>query len=219
MFDTVSEIPTPQGSSVVFDTIEDSIIVSGSATVHTVRGAVVPVADQGSTIYYTVRGELFPVPNRGSTTFHSLKAAPVATLFLIRGAQFKINTIGDDRFVSRLTSVLSITFIDLTFTGITTIFTVPSGKTALIHGVVLHSTIGNAATDATSSLGINPSTTNLFALQELVNLRNTNDVWSFWSDKSTTLIAQAGEQIDLNITIAATGGVLGASVYLIGFLI
>lgn len=139
---------------------------------------------------------------------------------LIRGPQFRLNTIGADRFNNRLTSILSTTStIDLTTTGGTTIFTVPSGNMALIQGVVLRTVTGPASTDATISIGINPSTTNLFDLQELVQFRVTDDVFSLWLDKSTTLVAQSGEQIDFNVTIAATGGTLIADAYLIGFLI
>jgi len=139
---------------------------------------------------------------------------------LIRGPQFRLNTIGADRFNNRLTSVLSTTSaINLTSTGLTSLFTVPTGNMALIQGVVLRSTIGSTTTDPTVSIGVNPSTTNLFDLQELVQFRVGDDVFSLWSDKSTTLVAQSGEQIDLDVTIAATGGTLTAEAYLIGFLI
>lgn len=156
---------------------------------------------------------------RSGSVYTHTRGTPVINLFL-RGAQFRVNTFGDDRFVSRLTSVLSTTStVNLTATGTTSLFTVPASNTALIHGVVLRATLGSATTDATVSLGINPSTINLFDLEPLVSFRNTNDVWSLWSDKTTTLIAQGNSQIDFDVTTAATGGSLNADIYLIGFLI
>lgn len=194
-------ISSASGASYTY-TFGDAIPFSGSATFHIVRGEEAPVSDQGS------------------STFQSLRGTPDVTDGLIRGTQFRPNTIGSDRFNNRLTSVLSITStINLSSTGITTLFTVPTGNMALLQGVALRSTASTATTDATISLGINPSTTNLFDLQELVQFRVADDVFSLWSDKSTTLVAQSGEQIDLDVTIAATGGALVVSAYLIGFLI
>jgi len=201
MFDTVGETLTPQASPTMFDTIEDPIVVSGSSTFH------------------IVRGEEVPTPNKGSSTFQSERGTLDLTNGLIRGPQFRANTIGGDRFNNRLTSVLSTTpIIDLTSTGLTSLFTVPAGNMALIQGVILRSTFGSATTDATISVGVGPSTTNLFDLQELVQVRTTYDIFSLWSDKSTTLVVQSGEQIDLDVTVAATGTLI-ADAYLIGFLI
>jgi hypothetical protein len=166
---------------------------------------------------YVRDAELVPRP---STPFRYLRGAPPAfDPNIIRGLQFRPRIIGDDRFVNRLTSVLSTTSaIDLTATGTTPLFTVPAGNLALIQGVILRVTSGTASTDATISLGINPSTTDLFDEQELVQFRIVNDVFSLWSDKSTILVAQEGDQIDLDVTVAAAG-TLNPDAYLIGFLI
>jgi hypothetical protein len=196
------------------------IIVSGSTTFITVRGEASPVPSQGSTTFITVRGEVFPVPEQGSATFRDLRGTADLTNGLIRGPQFRSNTIADDRFVNRLSSVLSNIAVDLSSTGQTTIYTVPSGNIALIQGVVFLAR-GTATSDPTVSVGINPSTDNIFDSQQLVNFQANNDVFSLWSDKSTTLVANGSDQIDVDVTIASlpqTPG-MSAEVYVIGHLL
>jgi hypothetical protein len=213
------ELPLPvvQGASYTYTFGLPISSVQGASYTYTF-GDAIPVS--GSATFHLVRGELAPASNRGSTTFQSTRDAPIITNGLIRGPQFRLNTIGADRFNNRLTSVLStISPVHLTDTGTTTLYTVPTGNLALIQGVIIRSILGPATTDATISLGINPSTTNLFDLQQLVNVRTINDIFSLWSDRSTTLVAQEGDQIDLDVTIAATGGSMNVTVYLIGFLI
>jgi len=95
----------------------------------------------------------------------------------------------------------------------------PSASFAFINGVVLRATVGGATVDATISLGVNPSTTDIFDTQETVNFRALNDTFALWSDKSTTIAAVTDDVIDLNVAIAATGGSLTVDAYLIGFLI
>jgi len=97
--------------------------------------------------------------------------------------------------------------------------TEPPASFAIIHGVLLRATTGGATADATVSLGINPSTINLFDTQETVEFRATNDTFGLWSDKSTTLAALPDDTIDLDVTVAATGGSLTVDAYLIGFLL
>jgi hypothetical protein len=187
--------------------------MAGSVYTH-IRDAIIQ-EHAGSVYTHTRDVELI---NRAGSVFSHTRGAPVID-GLIRGPQFRYRTIGDDRFVNRLTSVISTTSaIDLTTTSVTNLYTVPVNKLLLIQGVVLRATNGSASTDATVSVGINPSTTNIFDLQELVLFRNANDLWSLWNDKSTTLAAQASEQIDLTVDIAATG-TLDTDAYLIGFLI
>jgi hypothetical protein len=191
------------------------IVVSGSSTFHIVRGEEAPVPNQGSSTFHIIRGEEFPVPNQGSSTFQSERGTIDPTNGLIRGPQFRGNTIGGDRFNNRLTTVLSSIAIDLSVTGQTTIYTVPAGKIALIQGVIFLAR-GTAASDPTVSVGINPSTDDIFASQQLVNFQTSNDVFSLWSDKSTTLVANASDQIDLDVTVSSS---LAAAVYVIGILL
>lgn len=138
----------------------------------------------------------------------------------IRGPQFESATIGVDRFANTPLSVLSAgTTVDLTATGSTTIYTVPSNRSLLVAGCLLQITTANTvSTDATASLGISPSTDNLFNAEPLVETQGVNDVWSFWSDKTTLLMASAGESIVVDVTVAATATQLNAATHLIGIL-
>jgi hypothetical protein len=188
--------------------------MAGSVYTHT-RDALL-AERAGSVFTHTRDVELL---ERSGSVFTHTRGAPYVE-GLIRGPQFRRATIGDDRFVNRLTSVLvTTTAIDLTSSGTTTtLYTVPAGKIAFINGIIFRAVQESAVTDASVSVGINPSADNLFDEQQLVNFRVVHDVWSLWSDKSTTLIAQAGEQIDVNIVTPATGSLL-ADAYLIGFLL
>ena len=136
---------------------------------------------------------------------------------VIRGPQFRTANLTRSIFIQPLFSILSRTIgISLLSAATTNIFTATAGVT-LIHGIVLRITSSTGiSADASISIGINPSTTNLFSAQDLINVRNLNDVYSFWSDKSTTLIATATDAIDLTVTNAATGTTLVAEAFVIG---
>lgn len=187
--------------------------MGAGSTYSFLRGAA---AEPGAGATYSfLRGAAF-TPGPGAT--YSFTREDLFVNGLIRGPQFQANTIGDDRFINRLTSVLSTTSVDLAATGINSLLTVPSNKLALIQGIILRVTNDPATTDASISIGVNPSTVNIFSEQQLLQLRNTNDTWSLWSDKSTTIAADAAETIDLDVTVAATGTLL-CDVYVIGLLI
>lgn len=188
--------------------------MTGSSTFYDTSGA--SIIERGSSVFFDTTGAA--ILERGSSTFFDTGGTQV--LNLIRGPQLRFRTVGDDRFVNRLASILSTTSaIDMTSTATIPLYTVPTGKIAVINGLVFRSTLGSATTNAEVSVGINPSTTNIFDAQELVEFKNTDDIWSLWSDKSTTVIAQASEQVDLDVITAATGGTLDVDAYLIGFLI
>lgn len=140
---------------------------------------------------------------------------------VLRGSQFGTNTIALDRFSSPLMAILSVTTdLDLTTTGTTTVYTVPAGKSAIVLGCLLRiKAADTVTTDAEVSIGINPSTTDLFAAETLVAVQAVNDFWSFWKDESGGALAGSGSLIDLNVITAATATTLDSDIYLIGLLI
>jgi hypothetical protein len=134
---------------------------------------------------------------------------------LIRGPQFKSGTIDSDRFVSPLGLVLTRITVDLAATGTSAIYTVPAGKTALVQGIVFRA-LGAAGSDPTVSVGINPSTDNIFDSQQLVNFPTVGNLFTLWNDKGVSTISNAADQIDLNVVVASS---LTAEVFVLGFLL
>ena len=137
---------------------------------------------------------------------------------LLRGPQFDSTTIEQDRFSDRLLSVISVTNnIDLTSTGLTALYTVPSGMRAFISGAIVQITNGlNLTVIPTTSV---ETGSEIFASEPLTGLQNTGDIWSFWHDRSTTFSAAADETVNLNVTVAATATTLEAQVFLLGLLL
>lgn len=138
-----------------------------------------------------------------------------------RGPQIRRKTLNIDRFAEPPTSALVIdSVIDLTATGETVIYTVPTGKTAIINGCVL---LVNAAvsvtTDAAASVGVTPNTNDLFVEEVLVQIRSVGDVYSFWADKTTGVVVPAGATIQISVGTAATATTLSASAILVGILV
>jgi hypothetical protein len=140
---------------------------------------------------------------------------------ILRGAQFAERGIALDRFADPLAAILTVfEDLDLTATSTTTIYTVPTGKTAIILGCLLRIKSANTVTvDAAASLGINPSTTDLFAAETLVGVQSISDVWSFWKDTSGGLVANSADLVDLDVSVAATATTLTCDVFVIGLLI
>jgi len=107
---------------------------------------------------------------------------------VFRGPQFRANDLTRNVFTQPLFSVLATkTGINLLSAATTTLFTTTAGV-SLIQGIILIITTGTSITgDATVSIGINPSTTNLFVAQELITVRNLNDVYSFLCNRDSNL--------------------------------
>ena len=140
---------------------------------------------------------------------------------VLRGAQFSTNTVALDRFATPLAAVLAVfEDLDLTAAAASTVYTVPTGKIALIFGCLVRIKSSDTVTgDASASLGINPSTTDLFAEESMVAVQDVSDVWSFWKDTSGGLVANSGDDVDLDVTVAATATTLTCDVFVIGLLI
>jgi hypothetical protein len=139
----------------------------------------------------------------------------------LRGPQFSEQSIALDRFALPLAAVLTIfENLDLTSATTTTIYTVPTGKIATVLGCVIRiKAADTVSADADVSLGINPSTVNIFPTETLTAVQANDDIWSFWKDKSIGLLATSGQQVDIDVVTAATATTLTSDVYLIGLLI
>ena len=147
-----------------------------------------------------------------------VKAAPIGTLG-IRGPQIEYRTLANDRFESDFGFLLGSTFdIDLTTTGQTTIYTVPAsvGK-VIILGVALEISFGLDVTVAPQvSLGVDPSTDNLFAPETLTEFTTDRSLYTFWSNLNITNIAATGSDILLDVTSASTATALFITAHVFG---
>jgi hypothetical protein len=145
-----------------------------------------------------------------------------ATSFpLIRGPQIQEANVEVDR-LQNITShaVSSVVDINLTTTGLTTLYTVPSGNKFLILGVLLQAQTADTVTgDASASIGISPSTTDVFAEETLLGFNSATSTYQFWANLNKAVIANAGDVIRLDVTTGATATNLTATAYLIGLLI
>jgi hypothetical protein len=140
---------------------------------------------------------------------------------VLRGAQFSTNTIALDRFATPLAAVLNVfEDLDLTTAATTTIYTVPAGSSVIVLGGLIRiKAADTVTTDAEVSIGINPSTTDVFAAETLVDVQSQNDFWSFWKDESAGVMASEGAVVDLDVSTSATATTLNSDIYLIGLLL
>jgi len=168
---------------------------------------------------FTHTRDITATEHAGAVFTHT-RGTPVTPIFGsgIRGPQFAQRTIGLDRFFQTPLSALSVfDTVDLTTTGTTAVYTVPATNSAIIVGCVILITSTNTVSgDAIVSVGISPATNNLFDAETLTEVRSVNDVWAFWSDKSTTLSISSGQTLIVDVITAATATTLDARVYVIG---
>jgi hypothetical protein len=138
-----------------------------------------------------------------------------------RGAQLNSATLSEDRLAREAGyNVATITDIDLTSVATTTLYTVPSDKTLMLLGVILQVTAETTATvPPDASVGINPSTDNVFAAETLVGLNAVGKTYYFWSNLTTSTIAGPGDVIDLRVSVGATAGALDATARVVGILV
>jgi hypothetical protein len=107
--------------------------------------------------------------------------------------------------------------LDLTAATTTAIYTIPTGFSEIVTGCIIRiKSADTVSGDADVSLGINPSTTNLFDTETLVGVQAVSDFWSFWKQSSVGILANGGAQVDLDVVVAATATTLTADVYIIG---
>lgn len=214
---------TTHTTSAIFVPQEDEGI-SSITTFGTLNSGVFIEAFAPTATFGTLSSGLYIAPSQASY-FGTLSSGQYQTVAdrgnTLRGPQFRLNTIALDRFASPLGAVID-TFedLDLTATGTTTIYTVPAGNSVIITGCLIRiKTADTVTTDADVSVGINPSTTDIFDTETLVGVQSVSDFWNFWQQSSAGLIANSGALIDLDVAVAATATTLTADVYIIGLLL
>jgi len=155
---------------------------------------------------------------RPSEPFRYTRGTPAPTLIVNK--QITTSSINVDRLAFNTIRVLSTTSVDLTATGITTLFTTPIINTAIALGIILEPTTATSVTvDSQISLGINETADDIFPLEITVDLRTTSDLWSNWLILSNSRAASSSQLIKINVQTGATASALTADVHLVGFLI
>ena len=115
--------------------------------------------------------------------------------------------------------VLSVTSVDLGAVATTNLYTVPTGKTAIITDAVLKPTTATAAVgDAVVGIGVAAGEDDIFSSQTLTGLNLTTERFKFLSS-GVSVTAAAAAVIKAGVDTADTGTALVANVYLIGYLI
>jgi uncharacterized membrane protein (DUF441 family) len=129
---------------------------------------------------------------------------------LYRSGQIQQTELAEDRLANVTSRVIStIPSIDLTATGITTLYTAPASKTALIFGVILQATAADTITVAPQvSAGLNPSTDNIFAVESLVGLTTVGGTFVYWANLNKAVTVSNGGVLDLNVSVASTATAL-----------
>jgi len=151
-------------------------------------------------------------------TSHVYQLTLVAPSYKVRSAQFADGTIEEDRFQNALGHTISTTSnVDLTSTGQTLLYTVPANQKIIVTGAILVATSGTATGDADAQVGSNSTANNIFANATLVQFRDAQDVWAFWSQDIISAVTRE-QTINLEITTPATG-TLVADIHLIGFIL
>ena len=110
--------------------------------------------------------------------------------------------------------------VNLAATGTTGIYTVPTGKSAVITGAyIVPTTATTPGGDAVVNLGTNASTyDNIVSAETLSGLDATTELYHIVTGGGVIHLAAAAETVTINVTSADTGSALTATVYLLGFL-
>jgi hypothetical protein len=193
------------------DAIDEAVI--GSAFSHT-RDAPKETT-VGSAFFYTK--DAIDEAVIGAPFAHT-RDAPV--LYGIRNNQVQPLGVNTDRLEDSTGAQVGISNVSLISTGLTTIYTVPAGKKLLLLGIVLHAMSANTVTAAPQiSVGVNPSTTNIFAAETLFSFDAIGDMYTLWPNANKFIVANSNDVIDLNVNTAATAAVLTATIRIIGILL
>lgn len=101
----------------------------------------------------------------------------------------------------------------------TPIFTVPTGKSLVVTGMVVRVTAATAITaPATAQVETTTNAHDVFASDVMTNTLAANDSWTFAAGAKSVVVA-GGATVSLNITAGATGTSQTLSVDLSGYLI
>lgn len=118
-------------------------------------------------------------------------------------------------------SLASFNTVDLTLARVPiALYTVPTGKIAIILGIGLEATQAVSVTVVPQiSVGIATGETDIFDTEALVDFDETQDAWLNWLILSKGRAATAGQIVKLNLQTPATATTLTAGITLIGFLV
>lgn len=118
-------------------------------------------------------------------------------------------------------NILSVTTgIDLKTVAATLLYTVPTGRKAIVTQIVIHATLATTVTvPAAASVGQNAASYNdIVAITTFTGLNITDQVYT--EDPTAVYVSvPASTGIYLNVTTGATATALTAEIILIGFLV
>ena len=185
-------------------------MANASGILHALRGSA--LNDRASGILHASRGAA--LDDRSSGIFRDIRGAPVFAG--IRGPQIEPYDLQLDRLVNVTSASLAIIpDVDLTSIATTSLYIAP--QKSLILGVLLRTVVADTVTaPAEASVGVNPSTNNLFANEELISLDAVDDLYGFWGNAGTGTILNASDQLDLSVNTGATATTLTVVAYVIG---
>jgi hypothetical protein len=107
----------------------------------------------------------------------------------------------------------------MTSTMISELLVVPTGKVAIILGILFEASAANTVTvPPTVSLGVASGENDIFAAEPMQNFDTVGETWSNWLVFSQARAASSGESAKLSIT-GATATTLLSNIHLIGFLV
>jgi len=158
--------------------------------------------------------DTLPAQSSGPMFDHEIEDALI--LPGVRGPQVKQQDITLDRLAQPTSSTIATNVnILLTATGDTQLFT--ATQKTYILGVILRVNISNTVTVPPQvSIGVSPSTDNVFANEALINFDADNDLYTFWNNLNTATVLNASDVLQLTVNTAATATTLLAVAYVVG---
>lgn len=124
-----------------------------------------------------------------------------------------------DNTYTGVLSLLSTTVgIDGTTTGTTNLYTVPSGKTAVVLIAIVRVTALSAFVGVgTGGIGVAAGEDDIFASQAMTGLISTAKAYSFYNDDGPFTVSSASSVIKLGIDVAFVAGSCTLAVDLLGY--
>jgi len=192
-------------------TDHDAFVITGNSFKDTTRGVLL----NGNTKNGTVTSNV-SVNQTGGVEFPHFSGVSAADQASIRAGLNVVNGALPFPDPGRL---VTITGIDAKTTGTTTLYTVPTGKTAVITKAVVRCTAATAITVApTLGIGVAAGEADIFASVVLTGLTTTATVWTFGASGLAVPVAAAGV-IKVGIDTAATGTSQTIAIDLFGYLV
>lgn len=125
---------------------------------------------------------------------------------------------GSDIALTSVGVLSTVTGIDLKIVATTNLYTVPTGKKAIITDIVIRpTTVAGFAVAATAGVGIAAGEIDIVAATVLTGLTGTTIQYKM-SPLVLSVIGNSTEVIKLGVTVGATATTFTASVDLIGYL-